>query len=144
MAHSCDACVVTCEDFRLHQRADGANVIGEYIRRVGAGCDLITRAGGVQDLVRPEPGADGSLLRDLAVSVHLHQVRAVYLVNHEDCGAYGHFGFASREEELRQHTQDLRAARDVLEKRFPGVAVVPVLAEIDPAAPGGFGIKPVE
>ena len=109
MGLACNACVVTCEDFRLHGRANWANAIGEYIRSLGGQCDLITRGGAVQDLVRPKPGFDESLLRDLGVSVNLHQVKAIHLVNHEDGGACGETGLAFAE--LTPGTEDRYTAR---------------------------------
>lgn len=56
MSHYCKACLVTCEDFRLHQRKGGRNYIAEFIKNLGVDCDLITRGGAVQDLVRPSSG----------------------------------------------------------------------------------------
>ncbi|NCO79712.1 hypothetical protein CO116_01240 [Candidatus Falkowbacteria bacterium CG_4_9_14_3_um_filter_38_19] len=32
MSHHCPAAVITCEDFRLHQRLDGRNCLAEFIR----------------------------------------------------------------------------------------------------------------
>lgn len=138
MAHVCEASVVTCEDFRLHQRADGFNFIAEFIKDLSVDCDLITRAGAVQDLLRPQPGFEQSLLRDLTVSVELHQVKTIYLINHEDCGAYGSMRFADREAELAQHHQDLREARNLLMGKFPEVKIVLYFAEIKTEAPCRF------
>jgi len=132
MAHLCEAALVTCEDFRLHQRADGSNFIAETIHSLGVDCDLITRGGCIQDLVRPKEGFDNSLLRDLNVSVNLHQVKTIYLVGHEDCGAYGHFQFNSRDIELKQHYDDLFAAREILTREFPGVDIQLRFAELEP------------
>ena len=123
MAHLCEAALVTCEDFRLHQRKGGGNLIGEFIASLEVDCDLITRGGCIQDLVRPKPGFDDSLLRDLTVSVELHQVGTIHLVGHEDCGAYGHFGFEDKEVEILQHYKDLREARSILTDKFPDVTV---------------------
>jgi carbonic anhydrase len=143
MSHVCDACVVTCEDFRLHLRKDWGNLVGDFIRDLKIDCDLITRAGAVQDLVRPKPGADESLLRDIGVSVNLHKAGTIYLVNHTDCGAYGGFEFESPEKEVAQHVADLHAARDILTKKFPGVHVEMRLAELQPGTADAFQIRPV-
>lgn len=143
MSHICQACVVTCEDFRLHARRDGANVIGQYIQDLGVDCDLITRAGAVQDLVRPRPGFDSALLRDLTVSVHVHHVKTIHLVNHQDCGAYAEFSFPSRDAEIKQHRTDLTKARSVLQQRFPGVEIVLAFAELQPGSRDQFTIARV-
>ena len=112
MLHKCESALVTCEDFRLHQRKDGRNYITGFIKKIYSDCDLITRGGGIQDLVRPvNSGFSGSLLRDIEVSVKLHQVSTIYLVNHEDCGAYGSMDFSTRDKEIAQHKKDLEDAK---------------------------------
>jgi hypothetical protein len=141
MSHLCKAAVVTCEDFRLHQRKYGRNVIGRFIQALGEDADLITRGGCIQDLVRPKPGFADSLFRDLEVSVKLHQVEKIYLIGHEDCGAYGHFQFSSREIELAQHFDDLKVAKQLVEAHFPGVAVVPCFAYLQQGTKDQFEIK---
>ncbi|MDD5590152.1 MAG: hypothetical protein PHQ47_03190 [Candidatus Portnoybacteria bacterium] len=121
MSHHCKSAVVTCEDFRLHQRQDGRNYIAEFIKNLKNDADLITRAGGIQDLVRPkESGFKNSLLRDLAVSVELHNASEICLINHADCGAYNGFNFQNKEDELNQHKKDLNEAEEIIGKEFPG------------------------
>jgi hypothetical protein len=133
--------LVICEDFRLHLRADGRNAIGEFIRGLGVDCDLITRGGAIQDLVRPRSGSDDSLLRDLTVSVDLHQVKTIYLVNHEDCGAYGEHAFASRETEIKQHRTDLELAAEMIKRSFPGVDVRLAFAELASGTDDTYVVK---
>jgi hypothetical protein len=124
MSHYCEAALITCEDFRLHQRKDGRNYIAQFIKELGVDCDLITRGGGVQDMVRPrEQGYRDCLLRDTQVSVKLHEADTIYLVNHEDCGAYGDMDFSSRDEEIEQHYKDLRKAREIILENFPDKTV---------------------
>lgn len=144
MANTCDACVVTCEDFRLHLRFDGRNAIGDYIRSLGVDCDLITRGGAIQDIVRPREGFDESLLRDLGVSVGLHHVKVIHLVNHEDCGAYGDHAFASRESELAQHRTDLLLAREMIRRRFPDVEVVLAFAELASGSDDAYIVRQLD
>lgn len=150
MSHYCQAALIACEDFRLHQRADGRNCIVEFIKNLGVDCDLITRAGSIQDLVRPasptlggraEPDYEKVMLRDLAVAANLHNVSTIYLVNHEDCGAYAAFQFASREAELEQHRADLRAAKEIINKEFPGKEIKLYFAELEPGSGDNFLIK---
>jgi hypothetical protein len=144
LAHHCPAAVVTCEDFRLHRRADGRDCIGEFIAGLGVDCDLISGAGGIQDLVRPKSGFDDALMRDLTVSVELHEVKRIHLVNHEDCGAYASLNLRSREVEREQHRSDLLEARAMLEARFPGVAVSLYLASLRLGTADHYEIRPIE
>lgn len=143
MSHRCPAALITCEDFRLHQRQDGRNYVADLLKNI-SDCDLITRAGGVQDLVRPaQPGFDKSLLRDIGVSVNLHNASTIYLLNHEDCGAYSSFGFSSREAELEQHKEDLLAAKELILKQFPGKEIKLFFAELEPGSGDKFLIKEI-
>jgi hypothetical protein len=143
MAHSCEACLITCEDFRLHQRKDGRNYIAEFIKNEGVDCDVITRAGGIQDLVRPpKNGFCESLLRDAEVSAKLHAAKMAYLVNHTDCGAYAPLALSGKEE-IAQHESDLWAAKAILEKNFPQLAVKICLAELQPATSDVFALREI-
>jgi carbonic anhydrase len=144
MAHHCDAALVTCEDFRLHQRSDGSNCMVEFIQHQGTDCDVITRAGGIQDLVRPKPGHDESLLRDLAVSAGLHRVRRFLLVQHQDCGAYKPLGLTSPEAEIHRHTEDLQAAQSILKAGFPGIEILLFVARLKPGSAEKYIVEPVQ
>ena len=144
MPHTCEAALITCEDFRLHQRKDGRNYVVKFIQGLGVDCDLITRGGAIQDIVRPaKENFDKSILRDSEVSAKLHKVDTIHLLNHEDCGAYGSMEFKSREEELTQHKKDLRKAQEILLKEFPGVEVKIFFAELEQGTDDVFIIKEI-
>ncbi|RJO71554.1 MAG: hypothetical protein C4523_04285 [Myxococcales bacterium] len=143
MALRCDACLLTCEDFRLHARPDGRNIVGEFVRSLGVDCDVLTRAGAAQDLVRPRLGFDEAILRDMEVSVLWHGVKTIIILNHEDCGAYAHFGFASREIELEKHFADLAAAREVVKRCFAEVNVLLYFAELEQGTTDRYVVRAV-
>lgn len=130
MEQQCNACLVTCADYRLHRRPDGRNLIGQFVANLDSDCDVLTRAGGVQDLVRPGAENDRSLLRDLRLAVERHGVRTIYLINHENCGAYAGTTFNSREEELAHHWKDLADASRTVQRALPHVKIVTLLAEL--------------
>jgi carbonic anhydrase len=144
MSHHCKIAVITCEDYRLHQRKDGRNYIAEFIKKLGEDADLITRAGAAQDIVRPKPGFDESLFRDSEVSAKLHEAEFIYLVNHEDCGAYKDFKFGSKTEELERHKADLREAKRILEEKFRGVNVKICFAFLKPGSDDDFEIRELD
>ena len=142
MSHKCEAAVITCEDFRLHQRKDGRNYIADFVKSLGVDADLITRGGSIQDLVRPETeGFCECLFRDSRVSAVLHSIKTIYLVNHEDCGAYGALNFASKDEEFAKHAQDLRDAKKKINERFPEVEVKLFFAYLAAGTSDVFEIK---
>jgi len=126
MAHICEAALVTCEDFRLHQRKDGSNFIAQFIKEEQIDCDLITSAGAILDLVRPKHEEQRkSLMEDIDVSVNLHKAQKIYIVHHEDCGAYGgKEAFSSDEKEFEQHKADMLEASALLESEFPKVEII--------------------
>lgn len=124
MSHECEAALITCEDFRLHQRKDGRNYVAEFIKSRNQDCDLITRGGGILDLVQPEDMVYiDCLMRDIQVSTRLHQARVIYLMNHEDCGAYSRMVFSSKEEERERHYRDLQRAQQRMGEFFPGTEI---------------------
>jgi len=144
MPHHCKAALITCEDFRLHQRAGGKNFVAEFIKNLNCDCDLITRGGGVQDLVRPAcEGYEKCLLKDLNVSTALHRADTIHLINHEDCGAYSQQKFFSREEELKKHHDDLKKAKEIINNKFPGKKVLLYFAELEPGADDIFVVKEI-
>lgn len=144
MPHHCKLVVITCEDFRLHQRKDGRNYIAEFIKSLGEDCDLITRAGAVKDLIDCVGTNHESVCRDCDVSVRLHNAETIYLINHEDCGAYNSvYKFASKEEESAKHTADLKEAARILQKRFPTSQIKTYFAELKENSGDEFIIKEI-
>jgi len=120
--HHCKACLVYCMDFRLHHSLD--NFLAEQ-KLVEAGADIIRVAGAIKSIAQPKQGRDRDfLLEMLNVSYDLHGVRRFYLINHEDCGAYGLEDVPDSEEELATHRKDLRSARALLKSLFPDVEVL--------------------
>ena len=142
--HQCEAACITCEDYRLHQRKDGRNYIANYILSLGIDCDLITRAGGVQDLLRPGGGGFmDAIIRDVYVAHKLHQAHMILLVNHEDCGAYSNFKFKSRDEEIRRHHKDIRKTLRMLHLMFPLKRLVGSFAELETGTHDVFVTKKI-
>jgi len=140
MSHVCDAALIVCEDFRLHQRKDGRNFIADFIKSEKVDCDLITRGGDIQDIVRPKgDGYKDSMLRDTEVSSKLHQVKKVYLVSHEDCGAYGgSSAFDNREVEKNQHIADMQEASKIIKEYFSPIDVLLYYAELKEGSQDDF------
>ncbi len=142
MAQTCQVCIVTCMDFRLHRRADGRDALGKFVDQLGCDCDVITRAGAVRDIVRSAGKGENTLLRDIGVSIALHQIETIYLVNHEDCGAYGPHNFPDADAECAMHNDDLDTACNILREKFAGVEVIPVLARLAEGSDDHYVIEP--
>ena len=103
--HTCDAIVVSCIDFRfqkyIHNWLDKNFADKLY--------DYVGFAGGTKDL--------DTVLKQIAISVRLHDIKEVVLMHHEDCGAYGAEGNPDR------HAQDLRKAKEEIFKLYPQLTV---------------------
>lgn len=118
----CKGVIIVCEDFRLHQRPDGSNVVAELVKKLGYDCDIITRGGGILDLVSPEDvgaGFDRSMMRDIKVAEILHQAEEITIIGHEDCRAYGYRHMPTMQAELNLIHADMRRGASVLKRIFP-------------------------
>ncbi len=104
-SHKCDAVIVNCMDFRLQK----------YIRKFtdkklkGKAFDLVSYAGSTKSLA--------IIVKQIELSVKLHQTKEVYLIHHEDCGAYG------KESTYERHVKDLKTAKNKILKKYPKLKV---------------------
>jgi carbonic anhydrase len=121
----CRALVVSCSDYRF--------ISAQRQIRLDLGLDhaydLLARPGGVFSLVRPATKtARRSMLDEIDMLHALHGFREILLMNHVTCGAYR--SLARGKAELLMHQQDLLAAKTMLHKRYPRLAITPYLSTI--------------
>lgn len=113
MSHTCDAITICCIDFRFQR----------YIRDwtdknlPGKTFDLVGFAGSSKDL--------DTILKQIDISVRLHQIKEVIIIHHEECGAYGVDSTPER------HATDLRHARTEILSRYPNLQVYLLYAKLD-------------
>src|SRR3989338_33327 len=110
-SHNCRAIVVGCMDFRLRSG------IRKWTAKLEGGFDRLAIAGGVKNLV--------FVLDQVELSYKLHQIDEVYLINHEDCGAY------AAEGTFAKHKKDLKFAKKIIHQRFPKLKIVPLYLKLD-------------
>ncbi len=128
-AHHCRACIVFCIDFRLNG-ALTAFLSEHKLDKDGA--DVVRVAGAAKSLARPKDPRDRDfLMEQVATSGRLHSTRQVYLINHEDCGAYGKEQISDSDAELAMHRRDLRAGRALLQESFPAIEVLTYFMGLD-------------
>jgi carbonic anhydrase len=109
-------------DFRLHESL--ANFFAEQ-KLDGDGADVIRVGGAIKSLAHPKEARDREFfLEQLNVAYELHGVRQFYLINHEDCGAYGLEDVIDSPEELATHREDLRVAKALIQDRFPDTEIL--------------------
>ena len=103
--HACNALIVSCIDFRIQKTVENwtRQNLGEKQY------DRAALAGGVKDFP--------SILKQIDLSVKLHAIKRLILMNHEDCGAYGPEGTEEK------HRQDLLAAASAVKSKYPALAV---------------------
>jgi carbonic anhydrase len=103
----CKAIVVTCMDYRLQTQ-----LRDWVVKKIGSGhFDRLSLAGAAKNLA--------FITEQIALSHSLHHIHTVYLINHEDCGAYG------KEGTFEKHKHDLLLAKKILSAEFPDIEVVP-------------------
>lgn len=111
-AHTCRAIVVHCMDFRLTQ------FLNKWVESsLSEGFDRLAIAGGVKNLP--------FVLDQIKLSKKLHGIKEVYLINHEDCGAYGQSG------NYEKHRSDLNKAKKIINGKYPDLAVFLLFLKLD-------------
>lgn len=106
MAHLCDAIVISCIDFRFQKfirdwlDKELKNKTFDYVGFAGATKDLKT------------------IMEQIDISVRLHSIKEVYLIHHEDCGAYGKEGTPKR------HSKDLKLAKNKILSKYQKMEVI--------------------
>jgi len=112
-SHECNAIVISCMDFRLRKflRAWASSTLDT------GGYDRVAIAGGVKNL--------GVIVDQVSLSAQLHHIHEVYLINHEDCGAYGAEGT------FEKHKEDLLFAQTIIAHKFPDVKIIPLYLKLN-------------
>ena len=103
--HVTEALIVHCIDFRFQKYLD--TWLQEHLGH--GNYDRVSLAGGVFDF--------DTISEQVRISVRLHEIDKVVLVNHEDCGAYGDKG------NFERHQNDLRVAKQTIDADSPGLKV---------------------
>jgi len=103
--HTCSTIAVSCIDFRFQK------FIETWLnKKIGVKqYDRVAWAGGVFDR--------NGILKQLDISVRLHHIKKVILINHEDCGAYGVSGTPEK------HRSDLIATRVKIHTLYPRLKI---------------------
>lgn len=118
-------------DFRFH------SAIRDFLVSLGLKnqYDLVSLAGATKGLVENEPDSASIILKQIEISQRLHGISEVYLIHHMDCGAYGgHQAFKNIQEERDKQLADMEAARQIIQQKFPSLAVKKILARIEEKA----------
>jgi len=120
--HTCDAAVIHCVDFRFHE------ILNQSIKEVFEinTYDLWTLPGCAKTILSSDETEYIEVFfnKIKAVSIGLHDIKQIILINHADCGGYGgRQAFQSPEAERLKHKEDLTEAKKILEQNFPELKV---------------------
>lgn len=118
--HKAKACVITCMDFRFQDKIQG------FIKEQGwlGECDEIILAGASRDIVKPlETFHKDSIMRQIALSVKLHNPDEIIIIDHQDCGGYAQDqtipGGLETEKDQAEHKIYAEQTLDLLTKVYP-------------------------
>ncbi len=121
-----------CMDFRFH------NEMQKWLKDQGylGHSDEVVVAGASRDLVKPlEEFHKDALLRQIELSVKLHDPDEIVVIDHQDCGGYAQDNTItsglSLEEDKKEHQKYFNDARKLLEAKFPNKTVKTFYAQLD-------------
>lgn len=128
MSHTCSSALIRCMDFRL------TDAINKWLEEKGIinDCDIISVAGIAKTIAVDPRSADARfILKQIELSIKLHNTKTLYIMHHTDCGAYGgHKAFANLEDEKAKYLADMIKAREVIKSVIPDLEIRFVLADI--------------
>lgn len=132
--HSVKNLVVSCIDFRftadMHKAIFDTFGVDDF--------DEIKMAGGGGNLAHlATEERKKTLLDDISLAINAHGVENVYILTHQNCGAYAKSGKAFpkelSDEEKDYHCSELCLAHSVLAELFPKANIFTAFAHVDPA-----------
>jgi len=108
-------------------------------------CDEISLAGAGKELVDGYQIIKEFLLKNIKISLKLHESRRVFLLHHSQCGAYAaSYSFATPAAEKAKQLADMRIAEKLIKERFPEMEVLKFWAELQDDAGHQINFSEVE
>ena len=115
--HECEALVISCIDFRFQEH------LKQFLNRKHfQNYDLVSVAGSAKNLVASKQSSE-FLLNQVLISYNLHRVKNIYIINHQNCGAYGPSLVSGSLQEKTTHRRDLEKARQLIKRKLPSLKV---------------------
>lgn len=103
--HRCDAIVVSCIDFRFQKYI--RNWLDKNLK--DKTYDYVGFAGSTKEL--------DTILKQIAISVRLHDIKQVILMHHQECGAY------DAESTPQKHVEELKKAKKAIITKYSHLTV---------------------
>lgn len=130
--HKTKNCIITCIDFRLQGSYSNLIKSRDWLGE----SDVISLAGCSRDLVKPlQEFHKDALLRQLELSITLHDPDKIIFLDHQDCGGYAQDETIPQglpiDEDLKQHIEWGNRARTVVEELYPVKTVEVYFVHLD-------------
>ena len=126
--HQAQAIALFCMDFRFK------DATLEYLKHdLGlADLDIAVLAGAAKNIADPTSPSDfETAMKQIQLSVKLHHIKKIVIIDHADCGAYGGaMAFANSEREREAHVVNLRKSREILREKFSSQEVELIYAAL--------------
>lgn len=126
--HKAQACALFCMDFRFKDAT--LKYLKEKLDLKDL--DIIVLAGASKNLASPKESTDYYFtIRQIEISIKLHEIDKIVLINHADCGAYGgmkKIGSYKKEKEVQ--IKDLLKSKKLLEKIFSNQKIILIYANL--------------
>ncbi|MCD6218535.1 hypothetical protein J7L05_11875 [bacterium] len=112
--HACNVCVINCIDFRIYKE----NTLHEFLHEEGVSSyDLVSVPGAGKAII--DETSRKLVVDSIRISMELHESKAVYIIHHRDCGAYGGSSASeSPESEFEMHKSEMEKAEMILKAEF--------------------------
>lgn len=127
--HEAEAIVIFCMDFRFWQAT-----LKFLEEELGLNSfDLCCLAGASKNFIEPKT-KDAALFveNQIKLSLDLHKIKKIVIVDHADCGAYGgRRAFKDEEQERSAHLENLRKVKMMLAEKFPEQKIVLIYANLE-------------
>ncbi len=136
--HNCNLLVVSCIDFRFQEH------LRNFLEKDYKGnYDLVCLAGSAKNFISGGEADKETILKQVKISENLHHIKKVFLINHQNCGAYGSSIVSGSREEKEIHRKDLISAKEEIKKFFPDLEVLLYFIEFETEPITGTKFAPV-
>ena len=116
--HKAKAVIISCMDFRFHKTLQHWLEENGYLGHI----DEITIAGASRDIATPlEQSHHDVLMRQIGLSIKLHDPDEIIICDHQDCGGYKDIivDGTPADKDFDMHKKFLGEAEEILKEKYP-------------------------
>lgn len=124
--------IISCIDFRFQDYVFNWLKDNQYLGH----CDLYSIAGCSRDLVKPlDATHKENFLRNVGISVKLHDPDEIIILDHQDCGGYAQDdtipSMLEKEKDIDRHKEFAQKARTILSEIYPSLEIKTMYIGLD-------------